>query len=213
MRRFFITTAILLTSLWAQAQKEAIRLGFELSPQITWLMSDDDRVESDGVLGGYNFGLVIDRFFAPNYAFTTGFFINTNGGKLNYREGTDVLIANTPVKDVHKLTYRLKYLDIPIGIKLLTNGVDRNRFYIQMGFTNQFMIKTNNGSGKNIKDEVRFYNIGYQLGGGLEHSLGGNLFFRTGLIFGSSFNDVTSNKSYDDRTVMRKLVLSTALIF
>ena len=213
MRRFFITIAILLTCLGAQAQKEAIRLGFELSPQVSWLMSDDDKVDSDGLLGGYNFGLMIDRFFAPNYAFTTGFFINTTGGKLLYEDGADIVIGNTLYNDKHQLTYRLKYLDIPIGVKLMTNEMARNRFYIQMGFTNQFLIKTNDGSGKNIKEEVRFYNIGYQLGGGLEHSMGGNLFLRTGLLFGSSFNDVTSNATYDDRTVMRKLVLSAALIF
>ncbi len=114
---------------------------------------------------------------------------------------------------LHKMTYRLKYVDIPVGIKLMTNQVERNKFYLQMGFSNQFLIKTNNGSGKNISDEVRFFNFGYQIGGGIEHALGGNLYLRTGLLFHSTLNDITSNKYYDDRTIMRKFVINTSLMF
>ena len=213
MKRVITLWTAILFCLIAQAQKQPLRLAFELSPQISWLMSDDDSVDSDGLLAGYNFGLSVDRFFAPNYAFTTGVFINTTGGKLKYADGADIVIGNTVYQDRYKLKYRLKYLNIPIGIKLLTNGMNRTRFYIQMGFSNQFLIKTNDGNGENIKDEVRFYNLGYEIGTGLEHSLGSNLFLRTGLHFGNSFTDITSNSTYDDRTVLRRLIFNAALIF
>lgn len=213
MKKTILAIAVLLTAINLKAQHASTRLGFDFSPQISWMMSDDDRVSSNGLMGGYNFGLIIDRFFAPNYAFATGIFINTTGGKLNYKDGTSMVIGNTPHENIHKFSYRLKYLEVPMGIKLLTNQHDRNRFYLQMGFSNQFLIKTNDGNGKSIKDEVRFYNFGYQLGGGIEHSLGSNLYLRTGLLFHSSLTDITSNNSYDDKALMRKFVLNASLIF
>lgn len=213
MKKLILCFAIVFITLTSKAQYNDYRLGFEVSPQVTWLMGDDENIDTEGAMMGYNFGLIIDRHFAPNYAITSGIFINTTGGKLNYKNGTPVEIGGTVHSDIHKLTYRLKYLNLPVGIKLMTNDMGRNRFYAQMGLNNQFLIKTNNGSGKNIKNEVRFFNIGYQLGGGVEHSLGGNLFLKTGILFGSSFNDITNNKVYDDRTVLRKIMISTSLMF
>ena len=150
MKRIILITTILILCIVTHAQKQSLRLAFDLSPQISWLMSDNNKVDSDGLLAGYNFGLSIDRFFAPNYAVTTGVFINTTGGKLKYQDGVDIVVGNTLYQDRYKLKYRLKYIDIPSGIKLMTNEMNRNRFYLQMGFSNQFLIKTNDGNLSNF---------------------------------------------------------------
>lgn len=213
MRQIIVIVSILIISINTMAQMAETRLGFTLSPQISWLMSDHDRVSSNGVMAGYNFGLIIDHHFSTNYALSTGFLINTTGGKLDYKDGTNVTIGGTAYPDIHKLTYRLKYIDVPLGLKLITNQVNRNKFYLQMGLNSQFSIKTNDGNGKSINDEVRFYNIGYHLGGGTEYSLGGDLFLSVGLHFNSTFSDITSNKTYGDRTILRKFIVSTSLMF
>lgn len=211
---YIILISIVMAS-GVKAQTPSLRLGFEFSPQISWMMSDHNRVESNGTMGGYSFGLIVDRFFAPNYAFTSGISIHTTGGKLKYlgEDGVDMVVGDELLHNQTRLTYRLKYIDIPMGIKLLTGSMDRNRFFLQMGLNHQFNIKTNNGSGKSIKDEVRLYNVGYHVGGGMEYSLGGSTHVRSGIIFQSSFNDITSNRTVSDKVMLRKVVMSVGIMF
>src|SRR5690554_7935998 len=68
-----------------QAQQAGdTRFSFVLAPQLSWIKSDHDNIDNNGSDFGYNFGVVIDRFFGNNYAFSTGLTINTTGGKLAY---------------------------------------------------------------------------------------------------------------------------------
>ncbi len=81
MKKTIFAIFALLSAITINGQYSETRLGFDFSPQISWMMSDDNSISSNGLMGGYNFGLIIDRFFAPNYAFNSGIMINTTGGK------------------------------------------------------------------------------------------------------------------------------------
>ncbi len=182
----------------SQAQTEKrTRLAFVLSPQISWLNSDDSKVDGNGNLFGYNFGVVMDRFFSENYAFSTGLTINTTGGKLSYKD-----IPNVPIPNFNS-TYRLKYIEVPFALKLITNEFHRSRYYGQFGLYTQYNIKTNDGHGNSISKQVNFFDMGYQLGGGMEYSLGGNTYLMLGLLYGGGFIDVTDTVVKDKATLNR----------
>ncbi|MCG8581354.1 MAG: PorT family protein [Bacteroidales bacterium] len=200
----------LVTTINAQDDKRT-RLSFVLSPQISWLSSDNSSVDGNGNLFGYNFGVVMDRFFDTNYAFSTGLTINTTGGKLTYPGDNPVEIGgNTQYPG--DVTYRLKYIEVPFALKLITNEFHRSRYYGQFGLYTQYNIKTNDGEGNNLKNEVNFFDLGYQLGGGMEYSLGGDTYMMLGLIYSGGFLDVTDN-AIDDKTTLNRFTFQFGIIF
>jgi hypothetical protein len=214
MNRAIVILVILLLSSWsveAQDGKQT-RFSFVLSPQTSWLKSDHGSVSSNGNLFGYNFGVVMDRFFDENYAISTGFTINTTGGKLSYTDGVQADIGGQ-IQEVNDLTYRLKYVEVPVGLKLMTNEFRRSRYYGEMGLYAQFNIKTNDGNGKSMSQEVNVFDMGYHLGGGMEYSLGGETFLMLGLRYNNGFLDVTSNKDITDKTVLHRFVFRFGIIF
>ncbi len=205
-----ISILIFLLSTVAIAQTKSgrdsdYRFAFVLNPQVSWLKSDNSDVETNGNLMGYNFGIVMDKFFAKNYALSTGLTINTTGGKLRYKDP----IANLP----YTMEYRLKYLEVPLSIKLQTNDFQRASYYGIFGLSSQVNIKTNDGSGKSMNDEVRLFNFGYQFGGGMQYSIGGDAYLMFGLTYNQGLSDVTSFKGIDDNANLNRLVFNFGVIF
>ena len=155
----------------------------------------------------------MDRFFAENYALSTGLTINTTGGKMEYRNGVSMEIGGKTIEDVKNVTYRLKYIEVPFGLKLLTNEFNRSRYYGQFGLYGQFNIKTNDGNGKSMNKEVNFFDMGYHLGGGMEYSLGGDTYLLVGLLYNNGFLDVTSNNEINDNTHLNRLAIQFGIVF
>ncbi len=185
-------------------EKGQTRFSFVLSPQISWTNSDHENINGKGSLAGYNLGLVIDRFFGDNYAFCTGLTINTNGGKLKYpATGTD---------PEYTQTYRLKYIEIPLGLKLRSEDIRRTNFYGRFGLSPQINIKAVDENGKSIGNQVRLFDLGYHLGAGIEYSLGGKNALILGILFNNGFADITNN-SFEDKTIHNRLVFEFGFVF
>ena len=172
---------------------------FELSlvatPVLSWLNSDHDNASSDGSRFGFKFGVNADLFFAENYAFNTGLTINHVGGNINYNEEG---INNA-------VTYKLQYIEIPLGVKLRSNQLRRTSFWGLFGLTPMVNIKATDDDDNNLSKEVELFNLGYNIGGGLHYDLGGNIALMGGLVFYNGFTDVTSREGFDDKTIMNNL--------
>lgn len=212
----FIILFFAANGLSAQSERESdLRFAFVLNPQISWLKSDQNTVDGNGNLFGYNFGVEMDNFFAKNYAFSTGLTINTTGGKLRYREPNNFVVGDEDITlpANSTLEYRLKYIEIPMSLKLQTSDFQRSSFYGIFGMSAQFNIKTNNGSGKNLSDEVRFFNVGYHFGGGMQYSIGGDAYLKFGITYNQGLSDITKNSTIKDKTVLNRLVFNFGIIF
>jgi hypothetical protein len=180
------------------------RLSFVLNPQVSWIKSDLKNVTSRGSMAGYNFGIVADHFFAENYALSTGLTINTTGGKLKY---TPEAGAST-IRDYH-----LRYIEVPLGLKLQTNEFRRSQLYGRFGLASQFNIRAKDGDDLSLTDEVRFIEFSYHLGAGLEYSLGGNNALMFGLLLNNGITDITKTTGYDDKAILNRLVFEVGFIF
>lgn len=104
------------------AQDSGVRFGLSLSPQISWLSSNDKGLEGNGSYLGFSYGLLMDVLIPTNYAFATGLLISYDGGKLTYTDSTKF---NTFPDNVYpagtQVDYRLQYIEIPLSMKLRTN--------------------------------------------------------------------------------------------
>ncbi len=205
----FITLLITTQLLMGQSAGDT-RFSFILTPQISWVKSDHPDIDNKGSHFGYNFGIIMDRFFSDNYAFTTGLTINTTGGKLAY---PSVMTGETVDFASMTQSYQLKYIEIPLGLKLRSEDMHRTNIYGRFGLSPQINIQAKNKGGGSINGEVRLFDLGYHLGGGIEYSLGGRNALILGVLFNNGFMDVTDHDQFDDKAILNRLVFEFGFIF
>lgn len=181
------------------------RFTFVATPQISWMKSDHEMVDQKASRFGYNFGVMMDNFFGENYAFTTGLTINTTGGKLSYQSDN--------AEDNYSQTYHLKYLEIPLGLKLRSADLRRMNIYGRFGLSPQINIQANDNNDKSISDEIRLFELGYHLGGGIEYAINSSNALMFGLLFNNGFTDITKNKDFDDKAILNRFVFEIGFIF
>ena len=202
MQKYILSLIILIFPVQIFSQKLSFSVVFD--PQITWMKSDSKSMKTDGTRFGFNAGLVLDRYFAENYAFSTGVSIWQTGGKLMLVDSKgfqdtfwlDTLPSGTTVN------YNLQYITIPISLKLNSNQIGYITFFAHLGANNHMNVRALAGvpgmdiSDEDIMKEVRFIMMSYFIGGGLEYSLGGNTALMAGLYFTNGFRDVRKTEDY-----------------
>ena len=138
-----ILFSLLTTLSFAQAAKtptSKFRMGFKVSPNISWLASDNGNMTVEGKSLQFGYGLNFDIFFAENYAIGTGLNINNTGGKYSYfAEFTgDEVIATQTITNMKQVglisrDLRLQYLQIPLTFKMKTNEIGYITYWGQFG--------------------------------------------------------------------------------
>lgn len=212
---------IILLSQVVHAQRKN-RLSFTVNPSINWLSSDKQGVENGDVKMGFDYGVNADFYFdeEAKYAFSTGVLINSTGGNLSYYQGADdINFAGETFASGTSFRYKLKYVEIPLVIKLKTSDFRRWSYWGQFGFSGSVNIQAKGESSdgtltkKNINEEINLFNLALNVGVGSNFDLGGNNAITLGLIYKNGFIDVTSNNQFDDKTTLNSLVLKLGLVF
>ncbi len=197
-----------------------VRFGAYIAPNISWMhpaasKSDDGQysVKSNGSKLGYTWGLMVDYFFADNYGLVTGFQINTTGGKLLAENVADSVKGSVKKADFE---YDVRYLEIPLALKLRTGDASGVRFFGQIGVTAGVNIGKKatydvsyydqNGILLNAKEEKVKLNgtltmapvmLQLNIGGGVEYPMSNKLAFYAGIFFNNGFlPDATNPDKY-----------------
>src|SRR5690554_612921 len=204
MKKIVSLAIVLLFSFSTFSQSKGFQLGLQLSPNLSWFKPVVNKVDNDGLKVGFSYGLTGDFNFSDNYAFSTGLFLLNSGGKLKYAVNhlnSDSLKGNT------ESNIRLKYIQIPITIKLRTNEIGYMKYYGQFGLgaafnygavaNESYRYSDHDNTDKDFnKGNVVFFRPSLIIGLGAEYNLSGN----TSLVFGASFDNGFLNifkKKYD----------------
>lgn len=181
-----------------QEEERKIRFGLQVSPQISWLGTNTKNYESEGGKFGLNFGLAAEFFLTKNYLFSTGLFISSLGGEVSY-EGIYVDNNGVNVQSAVEQTYRIKYIEIPLTLKLRTNEIGYMTYYGQFGLksgikfqsTSDYTYTDINNSPKiedvNTAGDIFFINMFLTAGAGIEYSISGNTSLQLGLTYNNGF--------------------------
>jgi hypothetical protein len=196
---FFLLLAVVPLQL-VNAQ-QPISFGIYADPVISWFTSDITQVKNGGARPGFNFGLTYNRYFAPNYAFSTGISLLSAGGKLVRSDTTIMNFSNlkATVMPGEPVTYRIQYLTFPLGLKLQSNQIGYVRFFTNLGLVPKIVVNRKidipslSISGENGSGELRLFNLSYHVTAGLEYSLGGTTALVFGLDFDNNFMDITKD--------------------
>ena len=220
MKRF-ILSFLFLAIVFAGLGQKHIRLSFTGSPSVNWMATDNTVAGGEKSKLGYDFGLNADFYFAEDerYSLFTGLLITNTGGEIAYRAHSDFQFAGVTLPAVSRIKYRLRYIEIPLAIKLKTDQIRRTSYWGMFGLSGMVNIGSkgdnNNGTLKkaSINDEINPFNLAMNVGIGFDFDLGSSNSISTGLIFQNGLIDVTTNHAFNDKTIINSLKIRIALIF
>lgn len=212
MKKLTFAFLMLFVSATLSAQKD-FQLGLQFSPTIGWIKPDVEGVEYSGTKIGFTGGLVGDFNISENYAFSTGLFITNTGGKLT-NTYIDTLFG-TEVRANQDI--RLKYIEVPLTLKLKTNQIGYLTYFGKFGFNAGFNydasadysfdsdkdIPTNkNVQDVDINEQINLIRMALIVGLGAEYNLSGNTSFIMGVTFNNGFTNIFNDKkvSYENET-------------
>ena len=211
---FRIAIAFLLSipMLGLQAQIENYRFGLNISPTISYMTSNDKRINANGANLGITIASIAERHLNENYIITGGIQMTFNrGGQLLHDIGGNLLFDSNlespydSLPDGTNIRYHIQYLEIPIGFKMRTREFGYWRFFahapilqlgINMGSSGDIEgpgIPTSEGD--NIRSDVNLFNLAYGLGIGAEYSLTASSSILAGIYYMNGFSDITDDSA------------------
>ena len=190
----------------AQDEARKVRFGLQLNPQISWLSPNTKNYAGKGSKLGLNYGLSTEFFLTKNYLFSTGFFISSLGGKVSY-QGTFKDANGVNFQSTVEQTYKIKYIEIPLTLKLRTNEIGYMTYYGQFGLKSAIKFKSTsdytyadiNNSPKeedvNTAGDIFFVNMYLTVGAGVEYNISGNTSLMVGLTYNNGFINQLNKES------------------
>jgi hypothetical protein len=218
MRKIPVTALMIITLLALLkpdvlfAQYKSVAMGVKLAPNIGWIKTDGDGYSSEGIVPGLSWGLIADFYFAENYAFSTGFSVSFHNGKVSYPD-----IQSDAIGWLNR-RYRLKYIDIPMLVKMKTNDIGKFRFFGQIGlqpgvridskakdsFKSTSPVFTANKDWHNIDSQTNLFRATMLVGAGIEYPIDNSTAIVAGINFINGLSDVLKNENAVDGTVEHK---------
>lgn len=216
----FALSLFLITAAHAQNEGRSVRFGIKLAPNMGWVKPDTKGLKKGGSKFGYSFGLMGDFMIGGNgnYAFATGVLLNNIGGKL-----TTPVTVNGDSKDL-ETELHLRYIEIPLTMKLKTSEIGYMTYYGQIGVSAAFNIRakadfetvdqTTNKvvlvEDEDVADDVSMFKAALVVGGGLEYNFSGNTSLLVGVTYNGAFTNLYDGLEYIDENGSKKDVKAFA---
>lgn len=183
--------------------------GLKATPTFYWGSIDDDNVESDGARVGFTYGLMMDFHIDRSYFFATGIDISNRGFKAKGGE-TEVI-------------QRLKYIDIPVALKLKTKEIGYITYYGLFGMLPGFLISANQDvdapgdaddrTKRNNQSDFSPFNAGILVGLGIEYNIGGSTYLTGGVSYNNGFTDTYEPDEGDMKITSNQISLNIGVYF
>ena len=204
-----LSTALLVTLFvlpGLSAQDDAsFRLGLKVAPNFSWMRSDSKDLTSDGSRTGITYGLLGDFKLndAATYYFSTGILLNSIGGKFKADATYDLGGVSTAVKSEQEL--KLRYIELPLALKLRTKTSGAMNFYGQFGVSTAFNIRaradgsttstanntttTTSTEDEDVISDIALFKMALVVGAGVEYSLSSGPTLFGGITYNNAFTN------------------------
>ncbi|HZK06905.1 MAG TPA: porin family protein [Bacteroidales bacterium] len=209
-----LTLVTLLITHTAFSQVKPFRFGLKVAPAISWVSPDSEGYKNKGAQAGFSWGFISDITITENYFFATGFNVNYLKGKISY-PFQDLTVSSpdigTMVSDM-----KLRYIDVPLTLKMKTNRFDKMQYYGQIGFSLAFNIKTkteetfklgNVTIEKNERDrtdDMQLLKASLVIGGGIEYYIDNSTSILVGVTYYNGISNIMKGYNTVDGSVKQK---------
>jgi opacity protein-like surface antigen len=199
-------------ALAVHAQDESFRFGIKAAPNLGFIHPDTKELKNDGSRLGFTFGLMGDFLFGSNknYAFSTGLYLNSVGGKTTYPSPLGGTNLGTETK--------LQYIELPLTLKLMTNEIGYITYYGQIGFGTAFNIAAKSdfdsfdANGKivritdeDVMDNTQLFKASLVVGAGMHYNFSGNTALMVGVTYNNGFTNINKDIKVGDDELKAKL--------
>ena len=209
--RFLLSLGlILLFSGGLRAQYNPVVIGLSFSPGVSWIKAENNNYASEGPSFSYAYGIDVDFFFSPNYAFSTGLEIQHYTGKVSYPDLYSPTGNEADLERVHSTsTYKNIAFHIPTYMKLKTNPIGYNSFFAEFGLSFLFPFRAyetkhsideegntiDQGEESNM-ESTNFASVNLLLGAGIELPLSGDTRFQIAFRFLNGISSISNANTY-----------------
>lgn len=226
-KAFALLTAALfaLPSINAQ-DDQSVRFGIKLAPNMGWLRPDTKGLNSNGTSLGYTFGLMADFPVGAtgNYAFASGLFLTTVGGGYTTDFSFVENVNGATLVKAMETDLSLRYIDLPLTIKMKTNDIGYARYFGQIGVMTSFNIRSKadfetpvvignlsdgtpivapNGfilnEDEDFQDKTNIFRAALVVGGGMEYNFSGNTALLVGITYNNGFTNILNGVDYNGK--------------
>ena len=191
------------SSIAQDAGKSKFHFGLKAAPALSWFVPSDKSFTNDGSKLGFGYGLMTEFNFSKNYAFSTGLEILNAGGKIRFPDSTlsKKLNEKNDTFVVTSTSYGLRYINIPLLLKLKTNQIGAMTYFGQFGFDVSFKWRAlADNEAKldgtpitvedvNFSEDINFLRLALNVGLGAEYNLTGS----TSVVFSINYNNGFTN--------------------
>lgn len=148
-----LLVAVLLAVQGFSQDFKKFKFGFKVDPNISWMSSETNDAVNEGVLLRGSFGVNADIMFSERYALGTGFSIMGSGGQLSFFDTEDRISDDGESSFIVKRNrkYKLKYVEIPLTLKLRTDEIGYLTYWGQFGLVLGFATKAT------ADDNIKFF--------------------------------------------------------
>ncbi len=232
MKKLLILSVCLFSIIRVEAQDKKFRAGFELSPFVSWMKTDQKTIESAGSRVGLNLASSGEYYFTENLAVRLGLGLSFGqGGTLKHNEipvgqftnlFPDSGLSSPSLDSITRGTdigYRLNYLEIPFALKMQTNVYGQFRYFAEipsftLGFRTGAKANIGGSSGENITKDTGLINLSWGVGVGTIYNISGDTDIVGGLYYQSGFTDVTGDSGTDkSKGTPHRIVLRIGVLF
>ena len=191
--------------------------GLKVSPSISWLAPSTQKFTDNGVNLGFGYGLITEFGFTKNYAFSTGLEILNAGGKLGFPKSPDTTFytilnqdvspSRTDIFSLLQRSYKLRYVNVPLLLKLKSNQIGAMTYFGQFGFDLSFKWQASsnddvslNGTETtrndvDISKDINFLRLALNVGLGAEYNLSGSTSLVFSVVYNNGFTNTLKNSS------------------
>lgn len=237
MKKIFLITIGICFITVAHAQ---LKIGLRVAPQLTWSKTDNKNTSTNGTRVNIAYGLMLDYFFSDNYALGTEFCINTYGTNLNLdKDKFTAIIHNGTTyaggSEALKYDYQLRYIQVPLLLKMRTKEIGYLRYYAEFGFGAGFLIRSKadismaqfkldqvNVNKPDDEDQYEIAPTSYSdkvsrfrgsliVGAGIQYNMFGNSMLVAGLRYDNGFSSFTQDDRWN--TSLNYVALNVGVLF
>jgi len=219
IRKFIVVFVLILAFYFSgYSQQKPFQFGIKVAPNISWLKPATDGYENNGNGFGFSWGFIADFALTENYFVSTGFNAVWNNSSLKYPHKAE------DHEGVLYRDYRLRYIEIPIKLKMKTNKLnDHLKAYGQLGLGSAFKIgakakdtfeytedgvtKTTPEDENNISDEIQLFKASLIVGGGVEYYIDESTLIFVEFNYNNGFTNVLKDYNTIDGTLSQQAQL------
>ncbi|NND05687.1 MAG: outer membrane beta-barrel protein [Saprospiraceae bacterium] len=222
VKKIISVLSILIFFSYVRAQEGETFLGLHMSPTISWMKSDDNLINSNGIRLGFRIGGTAEYYLDDWLVVSGGFgFSFSQGGKLLHKVGGNLLPdskidakfreGDKPLPDDTDIRYSLQMMEVPMALKYVIGLPNQNiDVFLSFPEINVALVGRSRGNidatgieltKQDIGGDVRPFNLSWGVGAGIRYFTAGDQLVSASLHLEQGLSDLTSNDGVQTTTL------------